>query len=155
MDVLKRRLGALLLVLQLSACAADPAATDVQRVLASSQCGYARAGVHLVTSRAQWHQLPLHQWSGKSQVKRWPQGQWRLVVAMGNQPTLGYGLSLAAAKRDHGDLTIQIKRHHPQPGQAHGEMLTSPCLVLSVPDQGWGRLIVDGLDRQPITLHHP
>ena len=149
------KLGALALVLQLSACAADHAAPRVQQILTSTQCGYARAGIHLVTGQAQWQQLPLNQWSGKSRQLEWQQGPWRLVVAMGHQPTLGYGLTLVNATQQSDRLTVSVKRQQPQPGHARGEMLTSPCLVLSIPGQGWSRLVVNGLDRQPITLHHP
>ncbi|HRD48737.1 MAG TPA: protease complex subunit PrcB family protein [Candidatus Contendobacter sp.] len=54
-----------------------------------------------------------------------------LLVAMGQRPSSGYGLSLAGestAVRD-GVLTVRVDWREPPPGYRQAQVMTSPCLL--------------------------
>lgn len=67
-----------------------------------------------------------------------------LLVEMGMRPTTGYGLALAdsavAVKRSSAALTLAWRR--PPPDAMLAQMVTSPCLLLSLPPAGYDRVEV-------------
>ncbi len=67
-----------------------------------------------------------------------------LLVEMGMRPTTGYGLALAgpvvAVKRSSAELTLAWRR--PAPDAMLAQMVTSPCLLLSLPPAGYDRVEV-------------
>jgi len=146
--------------LAVSACQAPAApAVDggypVDRIFASTQCGYAKPSLQLVTSLDQWQRLPLVQLHPGAGKKAWAPGYWRLVVAAGRKPTTGYRLSLGAARRSGTTLKLRIDEQRPAPGMAVGQMMTSPCLVLELPATGWSRIEVHGPGPTPMRVSHP
>lgn len=70
-----------------------------------------------------------------------------LLIAMGQRPSSGYGLSLAgdATVRD-GVLTVPVDWREPPPGFLQAQVVTSPCLLLKVPATDVTRLRV--MDRE-------
>ncbi|MDS4022641.1 MAG: protease complex subunit PrcB family protein [Candidatus Competibacter sp.] len=70
-----------------------------------------------------------------------------LVIAMGQRPSSGYGLSLAgdATVRD-GVLTVPVDWREPPPGTRQAQVITNPCLLLKVPAMDVTRLRV--MDRE-------
>ena len=67
-----------------------------------------------------------------------------LLIAMGQRPTAGYGLALAdevATVRD-GVLTVRVRWREPPPGRRQAQVMTSPCLLATVPDAGFTRIRV-------------
>ncbi len=146
--------------LLVSACQAPSAVADdgafpVTRVFASTQCGYPRASLQLATSLDQWQRLPLVQLHPGAGGRAWAPGHWRLVVAAGRKPTTGFRLSLGAARRSGSTLQLSVDEQQPAPGTAVGQMMTSPCLVLELPESGWSRIEVHGLGATPMSLSHP
>jgi hypothetical protein len=66
-----------------------------------------------------------------------------LLIAMGQQPSAGYGLSLNgdAAVRD-GVLTVRVDWREPSPGYRQAQVMSSPCLLAKMPDAPFARLQV-------------
>ena len=67
-----------------------------------------------------------------------------LLIAMGQRPTGGYGLSLAeetAAVRD-GVLTVRADWREPLPGYRLAQVITAPCLMVKLPSAGFSRIRV-------------
>ncbi len=75
-----------------------------------------------------------------------PENQRILRIAMGVRNTAGYGLSLLAAERQGNRLIIRINRQHPPKNAMTAQVMTSPCLFLSVPKYDYKR--VDVLNQQ-------
>ncbi len=63
--------------------------------------------------------------------------QQLLLVSMGIQPSSGYRLTLAdqTAQLEKGILHLQLQWHSPAPGQMNAQVITQPCLLLSLPKQ--------------------
>ena len=70
-----------------------------------------------------------------------------LLIAMGQRPSAGYGLSLEGETtvRD-GVLAVRVDWREPQPGYRQAQVVTSPCLLLKVPAAAFTRIQV--LDRE-------
>lgn len=71
-----------------------------------------------------------------------------VIVYMGQQPTAGYSLALAGDSlridKSTADVTLQWRK--PQVGMMTAQVITSPCVVLSLPREGYGVFRV--LDRK-------
>lgn len=67
-----------------------------------------------------------------------------LWVQMGMQPSAGYGLSLqeAGAEIGAGTLTLHLKWLEPAPGRLYAQVITHPCLLVTVPRGGYQRVEV-------------
>ena len=151
---MKRRGTVILMSLLLSACAADGpppgGRVSVEAIHAGSFCGARSAGaVWLDDTRA---------------LAGWPDGaagtvpeaaaaavpfQRRGVVAvsMGRQPTGGYALRLGATEAviSDGVLTLPVDWVEPPADGVATQVLTRPCLLVSVPRGDYHRvLVVDG-----------
>ena len=74
-----------------------------------------------------------------------------LLVAMGQQPSAGYVLTLldeVATVRD-GLLTVRVNWREPAPSRRRAQVITTPCLLATLPDAGFNRIqIVDQQGRQ-------
>jgi PrcB C-terminal len=67
-----------------------------------------------------------------------------VLIAMGQRPTAGYGLSLAettAAIQD-GVLAIRVDWREPPPGYLLAQVITTPCLLVKVPAAAFTRIQV-------------
>lgn len=67
-----------------------------------------------------------------------------LWVRMGRQPSAGYGLSLQEPGTEIGDgtLILRVKWLEPAPDRVYAQVITSPCLLVSVPRGGYHRVEV-------------
>lgn len=67
-----------------------------------------------------------------------------LRMAMGSRPTGGYDLDLAetGVRVEDGALVIRIDWIEPAPGAMVTQMITSPCLLVRVPRDGYRRVAV-------------
>ncbi|MDH5394133.1 MAG: protease complex subunit PrcB family protein [Gammaproteobacteria bacterium] len=61
-----------------------------------------------------------------------------LLINMGQQANMGYSLDYqAGANVEAQVLQVPIQWNIPQPGRMYAQMIVSPCLLLSVPRQGY------------------
>lgn len=137
--------------------AADGASSyGVHSLMSHNQCAYAQAGLHLITHPEQWAQLPLNR---RPLVKPQPypasEGQWLLLIAMGRKPTTGFGLTLSAVEKAGDTLKLRVSTRTPAPGMVRAQMITEPCLVVSVPREGWQQITVSGVGSTIWSLSHP
>lgn len=131
-------------------------AGEVKTLQSRGQCGFAQAGLHLVTGHAQWERLPFNQQRfGGSLPDPLETGRWVLLIAQGRKPTPGYGLTLTDSRLTGKTLEIRVAAHSPAPGQAMAQMITTPCLILSIPRNGWQQLRVSGAGETNWQLSHP
>lgn len=73
-----------------------------------------------------------------------------LLVAAGQRPTAGHGVELAAAKAPVKDGTalVRVTVRAPEQGAITAQVVTSPCLVVSLPREGLREVkVADGADR--------
>ncbi|NJM11646.1 MAG: protease complex subunit PrcB family protein [Synechococcaceae cyanobacterium SM1_2_3] len=73
-----------------------------------------------------------------------------LLLAMGQRPSAGYGLSLignTVAIQD-GVLTVQVAWREPLPGYRQAQMISNPCLLLKLPEANFSRFQVRDQDGQ-------
>ncbi|MDG4551983.1 MAG: protease complex subunit PrcB family protein [Candidatus Contendobacter sp.] len=74
-----------------------------------------------------------------------------LLIAMGQRSTAGYGLALAddvATLRD-GVVTVRVDWREPPPGRRQAQVMTSPCLLATMPAADFTRIRV--VDREGRT----
>ena len=118
-------------------------------------CG-TKAGLYLINSAKQQFTLQpmsISQALEKSQID-WLK-QKALRINMGQQPNMGYSLAYqGGAEIIDGRLRIPVKWNTPQPGMMYAQMLVEPCLLLSIPRQGYNSIEVvdqDGRLRESLT----
>ena len=73
-----------------------------------------------------------------------------LLLAMGQRPSAGYGMSLVGdtvAIQD-GVLTVRVAWREPPPGYRQAQMISNPCLLLKLPDANFRRFQVRDQDGQ-------
>lgn len=125
------------------------ATVPVVTLVSQSQCGgLDRPAVRWIASAGEWRDLYARvnsQWlnSPPPPVVDFPRGGV-LLVAMGQRSTAGYGLALAddvATVRGR-VLTMRVDWREPQPGRRQAQVMTSPCLLATVPDAGFTRIRV-------------
>lgn len=70
-----------------------------------------------------------------------------VVVALGEKPTAGYDISLTKNKAElRGDvLRLPVEFTQPAPDAFHAQVLTHPCLVLSVPRGAYTEVVANEL----------
>lgn len=58
-----------------------------------------------------------------------------LLVEMGRQPSAGYGLALQdpALSVDAGEVTLHVQWTTPRPDRMYAQVITSPCLLVTLP----------------------
>lgn len=72
-----------------------------------------------------------------------------LLIAIGQRPSAGYGLSLAggeSATVREGMLTVLMDWREPPPGYRQAQVMTNPCLLALLPDTSFNRIQI--LDRE-------
>ena len=55
-----------------------------------------------------------------------------VAISRGQQPTPGYAMSLAGARRENGTAVIEVRWETPPVGAVLAQMLTHPCLVVGI-----------------------
>jgi hypothetical protein len=76
---------------------------------------------------------------------------------MGQKPTGGYGLELAEphATLSDGEALIRLRWIEPAPGSIVTQILTSPCLIISLPKGAYEKITItdeNGDVRETISL---
>lgn len=136
----------------LSACADTPspstmadAKLPVKTILQSSHCPVYKHTVKVIESEEELEALQKP--SPATQIgKQAPQSSAQeqkvdfsqnkvILIALGTRPNLGYGLELTDAQAGfkQGELSLPVRIHEPEPGRFYAQVITSPCLVLSIP----------------------
>lgn len=79
-----------------------------------------------------------------------------LVVFLGQRPTPGYGGELHKAEMVDGELRLALRATEPESGSMMAQVITTPCVALAIPDEGWESLSVS-MDAEgfPLSLEAP
>lgn len=151
------RIAACLAALTVAAChnaVPSPTAVPVEVIYSATQCGsqdteeqatYIIDAATLARSYAATRRLIL---SGDAPLPVVDfSREAALLVSMGTKPTAGYGMSLPAdSARLIGDrLEIHLDWQSPPRGAVVAQALTSPCLILKIPRDGYKEVRI--LDR--------
>ena len=129
------------------------ATAPIATLARQSQCGgLNRPAVRWIADAGEWRKVYAQvnsQWMNPTPppVVDFPRAGV-LLIAMGQRSTAGYGLALAdeiATVRD-GILTVRVDWREPPPGRRQAQVMTSPCLLATVPDAGFTRIRV--VDRE-------
>lgn len=119
-----------------------------------AHCGLTAPGLVLAQSQQDWQRL-----SSKptAQLPDWPQTEntWLLVVSTGQKNTGGYSLALDDFEWPEQTLRLNVTQKKPKAGTVTTQALTTPCLVLAIPADGWNSLTVAGESPFPIIRTHP
>lgn len=73
-----------------------------------------------------------------------------IAISRGRQPTPGYGLSLVEARRFGNRAVIEVRWRTPESGAVLAQVMTHPCLVVGLPEQGLER--VEAVDQAGDSL---
>lgn len=157
---LARRVAVVAACATLSACAAAPnptapAPAPVRQITQSAHCGLTGPGLLLVTTDDQLSKyLGLKgQNLATQQLRAVDLNQEVLLfVTLGEKPTAGYGVGLAAADLQRDTLRIRMESRTPPAGAVLAQVMTSPCAVLAVEPGRWNRVTVSGVAEAPMVL---
>ena len=133
--------------------AASDATVPIARLASPGQCGgLDRPAVRWIASAGEWRDLYARinsQWMNPPPPPAvdFPR-EGVLLIAMGQRPSAGYALALAdeVATASDGVLTVRVDWREPPPGYRRAQVMTSPCLLVAVPDAGFTRVRV--VDRE-------
>jgi hypothetical protein len=78
-------------------------------------------------------------------------------IQMGQKPTGGYGIELVEpyATLNDGEALIRLRWIEPAPGSIVTQILTSPCLIISLPKNAYEKITItdeNGNVRETISL---
>ena len=66
-----------------------------------------------------------------------------VTIQMGQKPTGGYGFELESqATLDNGEALIRLRWIEPAPGAIVTQILTSPCLIISLPKGAYEKIVI-------------
>jgi PrcB C-terminal len=154
--------GALMVAVVLAACVSSRPAiktVPVQTVFADTQCGGDAPAIFRLDNTQQWKDLRARiegrSVGATSRNLAMPDFSRNdvFVIAMGQRPTLGYSVALASDVARLYDTHIQFSViwQEPDAGALQGQMLTSPCIVVSIPAGEYGQPIaVDSQGRERV-----
>lgn len=134
---------------QPSVKAAGDATVSIATLASQGQCGAQnRPTVRWIADAGEWRDLHARinsQWMNPPPPPTvdFPR-EGVLLIAMGQRSSAGYGLTLAdkvAVVRD-GVLTVRVDWREPLPDRLRAQVMTSPCLLVAVPDAGFTRIEV-------------
>lgn len=134
---------------QPSVKAAGDATVSIATLASQGQCGSQnRPTVRWIADAGEWRDLHARinsQWMNPPPPPTvdFPR-EGVLLIAMGQRSSAGYGLTLAdkvAVVRD-GVLTVRVDWREPLPDRLRAQVMTSPCLLVAVPDAGFTRIEV-------------
>jgi hypothetical protein len=126
----------------------------VKSVAAPAHCGLTAPGLVLAQSAEDWQRLTSEP---NVQLPEWPKtgDTYLLVVTTGQKYTGGYSLALDGFEWPDRTLRLNVSQKKPAQGTMTTQVLTTPCVVLSIPQDGWDSLIVAGESPFPIIRIHP
>lgn len=153
---MNRLLLAMLAMLALPGCAGitsagSEAITPVETLYTRSQCGgLDQPEAVWIADAGTWRQRYAQMMSVQITPLPLPTVDFSqegiLLIAMGQQTTGSYGLSLTGttATVQDGVLTMRVEWREPRPGYAQTQVMTSPCLLVKLPDRAFSFIrIVD------------
>ncbi|MFZ1829947.1 MAG: protease complex subunit PrcB family protein [Candidatus Competibacteraceae bacterium] len=145
---------AVLAVLALQGCAGttragSDATAPVEKVYASGQCGdLDQPEVVWIADAETWRERYAQIMSQRMTPPPAPAVDFPrngiLLIAMGQQTTGGYGLSLTGAPAivQNGVLTVRVEWREPLPGYAQAQVMTNPCLLAKLPEGAFSHIRV-------------
>ncbi|XOZ35006.1 protease complex subunit PrcB family protein [Halomonadaceae bacterium KBTZ08] len=155
--VSRRLLGLCLLVPLLVGCQAGQAEKealpDVEVIGQASQCHVESPGLALVRSKAELPEVDRLMSSAQGALQS---GRDVVIVYLGQRPTPGYGGELRESEKVGGSLSVALRYTEPDSDAMLAQVITTPCLALSVPGEGWSTLSVR-MDAEgfPLRLEAP
>jgi len=160
-----RMVGAAVVIGLMSGCSGAQSVTDVPdeqqppgvtKVAASGHCGLQAPGLMLIETPEQAQRLAQGYPTKLFEdiARRNFDANKLLIVAVGQRPTAGYQLVLGGAVRDGQQLDIAVDLNKPGQNEMAAQVITTPCLVIQLPADGWSQLQVSGdnLPTQTVTL---
>ena len=142
----------LLAVLALQGCAGTAGSDEalpVASVYANSQCGSLnRPEAVWIADTEAWRRWYMQVMSLRMEPPPPPAVDFSregvLLIAMGQQTTGGYGLSLIgrSAIVQNGMLTVPVEWREPLPGYVQTQVMTNPCLLVKLPGSAFNRMRV-------------
>jgi hypothetical protein len=73
-----------------------------------------------------------------------------VAISRGRQPTPGYAFALEGARRQDGTAVVSVRWDTPESGAVLAQVMTHPCLVVSLPGTGLTR--VEAVDQSGTSL---
>lgn len=148
----------LVLALSLTACAspatpppapapAKPERFLARQVTASDQCGLVAPGLVEIADSAtlkKFLSLPAQTLTLPPSARPDFEQEHLLVVALGQKPTTGYGVTLEASALQGKLLRLDVRVRQPADDQMTAQVLTTPCMVVAILAQDWERIEVHG-----------
>jgi len=149
--------------LAMAACAGNAELTDdgaplARQLVQSDHCGLTAPGIVMITERSEVDRLKS---LPASHLALEPLGkidfatEYLLLVGMGQKPTSGYGVTLADSRIRDGQLEVDVSVRNPSKGAMLAQVLTTPCAVIAVSDEGWRSLKVSGEGYPTVTRDRP
>lgn len=151
------------LVAALAACASNADLTDegaplARQLVQSDHCGLTAPGIVMITERSdvdRLKSLPASHLALEPLSRIDFDNEYLVLVGVGQKPTSGYGVTLADSRIRDGQLDINVSVRAPAEGVMLAQVLTTPCAVIAVSDEGWASLKVSGDGYPTVTRDHP
>lgn len=127
-------------------CTSEP--VKIKEVYASNQCALGQEGVRVVETMAELNAIkaPRARFDAAAPAEAGIDFEQHhlIVVAMGSQPSSGYGVVLADDKGEvrSGGVHLAIEFQRPSSDKVYAQMMTSPCLVVALPKGSYNQIIV-------------
>lgn len=127
--------------------------SGVETIAQADHCNQASPGLSLVRSKAGLPDVEGLLPAGEGALEA---GRHVLVVFLGQRPTPGYGGELREARTVERVLTLSLEATEPASDAMLAQVITTPCLALAIPDDGWSSLYVQmDADGFPLSLEAP
>ncbi|MDX1551558.1 MAG: protease complex subunit PrcB family protein [Marinobacter sp.] len=148
-----------LAIVLLAGCAVNRSATATgaplaRQVTESDHCGLTAPGLVFVESASaldKLERLP----SGNLAMKKLRaidlEDEHLVLVGLGQKPTGGYGLTLAAAEIADDVLELSLDVRKPAPDAMVTQALTTPCAIIAITPDDWKQLRISGEGLETIT----
>lgn len=114
--------------------------TQVDTVLVHFNSGIGESAREVIRTQEEWAQLWERAHGNVSPAPERPAVDLSehilVVAAMGSRPTGGYAIAVDAVSRDGDDLFVRVEERSPASGCIVTQAVTSPLMVVRVPDAG-------------------
>ena len=149
-----RALGISLLAPLLVGCQAGQADMEplsgVEVVGQADHCSRENPGLSLVQSMSDFPEVDGLLPAGEGALEA---GHDVLVIYLGQRPTPGYSAELDQAEMVDGAVVLSLRATEPESGAMMAQVITTPCLALAIPSEGWSSLSVRmDADGFPLSL---
>jgi hypothetical protein len=137
---------------------ADDGAPLARQLVQSDHCGLTAPGIVMIAERSEVDRLkslPASHLALEPLSKIDFDNEHLVLVGVGQKPTSGYGVTLADSRIRDGQLEVEVRLREPAEGAMLAQVLTTPCAVIAVRNEGWSRLKVSGEGYPAVTRDHP